>query len=224
MFAFALLPGIGPHDPRVGADPRSAPWSAVARVNIPGVSRCTAVFVAAHWAATAAHCLGQRMLGHAAPASAIHVLLGYADGAYTRHLQPDAVHVDPDAAEGPGRHWGSEVALLHFTEAVDDVLPPMAGPVAAGTALALAGYGQDRAERLLVDRACTAQPTAADDDGRPVLVHDCNGTWGTSGGAVVAWATGRWWLAGVQVAARSDGPGGLAAPASAVTRLLDPLR
>ena len=192
----------------------------MARVNVPGVARCTAVFVAAHWAVTAAHCLGAKQLGHPAPASAVHVLLGYVDGRFSRHLQPDAVRVDAGVAAEPEVHRGSDVALLHFAEAVTDVLPVAPGVVAAGTRLALGGYGQDRAERLLVDADCAAEGMATDGDGRPLLVHGCNGTRGTSGGAVLAEFDGAWRLVGVQVGAFTDRAGGVAVPGGRVAAML----
>ena len=193
-------------------------------MNIPRVSRCTAVFVEAHWAVTAGHCLGQRLLGHPAPASAIHLLLGYADGGVTRHLQPDAGFVDPAGADDPEGHRGSDLALLHFAERVADAVAPVTEPVSPGTPLALGGYGQDRAERLLVDRSCFAAGMAADADGRPLLVHDCNGTRGTSGGAVLARVDGQWRLAGVQVAGNLGGAGGMAVPGASVAEFLTRVR
>ncbi len=226
VFVAALLPGVGPADPRIGADPAVIPWAAIGRLQIPGASRCTAVMVAAHWAVTAAHCLGVRRLGHLAPASAIHLLLGYRDGAFGRHLVPDLVRVEaraavdalaPDMAGNRGR----DVALLHFAEAVGPTLAPETTALAPGTPLALAGYGQDRAERLAVDPECAVRGYAADARGQPTLLHDCAGTRGTSGGAVLAQAAdGRWRLAGVQVAGRLAGPGGEAVPGFVVARLL----
>lgn len=200
------------------------PWAAMGRLQVPGVSRCTAVMIDPHWAVTAAHCLGAKVLGHVAPSSAVHLLLGYTDGTFARHLQPDAIHIDPVAAADPAAHRGSDLALLHFAAAVEPVLSLETAPLTPGDALQLGGYGQDRAERLAVDPFCAIRAYARDGDGRAVLMHDCAGTRGASGGAVLSGGRGSWRLAGVAVAAHSDGAGGEAVPAFTVAALLDQLR
>ena len=219
-----MLPGVGTGDPRVGADLRSVPWSAVGRLQLPGLSRCTAVMIAPHWAVTAAHCLGAKRLGHVAPPSAVHLLMGYADGAFVRHIVADRVYVDRDAANDPSVHRGRDFALLHFAEAATDFLVLDAGALVPGAALQLGGYGQDRAERLAVDPACTLRGYQADGDGNPLLIHDCNGTRGTSGGAVIRHVDGVWHLVGVAVAGNVQGAGGVAVPAMTVARALAALR
>lgn len=192
------------------------PWSAVGRLQLPGLARCTAVMVAPHWAVTAAHCLGVTRLGHVAPPSAVHLLMGYADGSYVRHIVSDAVHVDLDAATDPGAHRGRDFALLHFAEAATDFLPPDTAALSPGAILQLGGYGQDRAERLAIDPACTMRGYQADSDRNPLLLHDCNGTRGTSGGAVISRVDGTWRLVGVAVAGNANGAGGVAVPAMTV--------
>lgn len=200
------------------------PWAATGRLQVPGVSRCTAVVIDPHWAVTAAHCLGAKVLGHVAPPSAVHLLLGYADGTFLQHIQPDAIHVDPVAAADPGAHRGSDLALLHFTATFAAVLPLRTEPLSPGDALQLGGYGQDRAERLAVDPACRFRGYARDGDARAVLLHDCAGTRGASGGALVNGGAGAWRLAGIAVAAQGESAGGEAVPAFAVAALLASVR
>ena len=200
------------------------PWSAVGRLQLPGLARCTAVMVAPHWAVTAAHCLGVTRLGHVAPPSAVHLLMGYADGRFARHIVSDAVHVDLDAATDPAAHRGRDFALLHFAEAANDVLTPHDAALVPGAALQLGGYGQDRAERLAIDPACTMRGYQADGDRNPLLSHDCNGTRGTSGGAVISRIDGAWRLVGVAVAGNVAGAGGVAVPATTVARALAALQ
>ncbi len=218
------MPGVGATDPRVGVDVTTLPWAATGRLQVPGVSRCTAVMVDPHWAVTAAHCLGAKVLGHVAPPGAVHLLLGYADGGFARHIQPDAIDVDPEAAANPEAHRGSDIALLHFAAGVTTVLPIDTTLLVPGAALQLGGYGQDRAERLAVDPDCMAKGYQADTDRKPLLAHDCTGTRGTSGGAVLSHRGGVWRLAGVTEAAISDGAGGLAVPGFTVAERLARLR
>lgn len=223
--AIAVLPGLGGADPRVGGDPRVAPWSAVGRLQIPGVSRCSAVVIDPHWVATAAHCLTSRALIHVPPVSAMHLLLGYADGGFVRHVQPDAVVLAAGAEPLGAPSRGSDLALLHFSEALPDALPVAGGRVAPGESLIAGGYGQDRAERIAVDPACRAAGYVRGRDGLPLLRHDCNATRGTSGGPVLMrGANGGWTLAGIQVGAVASGAGGVAVPGAAVAALLASVR
>ncbi len=176
--------------------------------------------VAPHYAVTAAHCLGVRRLGHVAPPGAVHLLLGYADGTFARHMVADAIEVAPDAARDPEAHRGRDVALLHFAEPVAGTVPVAPAALPRDAVLALGGYGQDRAERLAVDPHCAVLGYDVDPDGAPLLHHDCSGTRGSSGGAVLTLDGGTWRLAGVQVAGRREGAGGWAVPGALVARML----
>ena len=84
----------------------------------------------------------------------------------------------------------------------------------------LGGYGQDRAERIAVDLSCKLLGYGAGADGRILLVHDCAGTRGTSGGPLLVEAPGGWRVAGVQVAGNKNDVGGFAVPAAAIRALL----
>jgi protease YdgD len=201
-----MVPGVGPGDPRTQADPGTAPWSAVARLNVAAVSRCTAVAIQPHWAATAAHCLWNRRLGRAAPLDSLHLLFGYDSGRFAQHVRPDRVVMVP----------GHDAALLHLPDPAPFALPPLDAAVPPGAALLLAGYGRDRAERLVVDSACHALPSP--DPAQ--LRHDCAGTSGSSGGPLVVPTASGWRLAGLQVAARVDGAGGIAVPGTVLLRAI----
>ena len=217
------LPGVGRFDPRVEADPALPPWSAIALLLIPRVSRCTAVAVAPHWIATAAHCVYNRALDRVAPAPSIHLLLHYRSGDYSQLLSPDALRF-PSGAD-PGLHAlrGSDFVLLHVPATLTDILPPVAAP--PGTAMQLGGFGQDRAERLVIDPDCTVSGTVPGTDGQDLLRHDCSGTRGTSGGAlVVRTGPNQWGLAGVQVAAELGRSAGFAVSGARIAAILDTVR
>ena len=215
----APLPGVGATDPRIQTDATRPPWSAVALLLIPGVARCTAVAVAPHWAVTAAHCLHHRALGRAAPPSSIHLVFGYRSGDYTRLLIPDAIRLPAGADPAATEVRGSDVAFLHVAETLTDLLPPTAaGP---GATVALGGFGQDRAERLAIDPACTLLAQVAAADQEPVLKHGCAGTRGVSGGAlVVEPSPGTWRLAGMATAAQAGQSVGYAIPGARLATLL----
>ena len=167
--------------------------------------------------------MGALRLGHAAPPSAVHLLFGYRDGTMARHVVPDAVVLpgDPESAVQTTGHLGGDVAFLHLREAIPGGLPPLGVRLAPGTALALAGYGQDRSERMTADTTCHVRGYTADTAGRVVLVHDCTGTRGGSGGPVLARdADGGWQLVGMEVAAERAGSGGVAVPGFTLERML----
>ena len=196
------------------------PWAAVARLQVPGVSRCTAVLVAPNFAVTAAHCLTRPGLGHFVQAGSIHILLGYKGGAFTRHIVPDAVILPPRADPGGTGPRDADIAVLHFAPPATDVVPLRRDAAQAGTALILAGFSQDRIERLQIDPACRATGRASASGGGELLVHDCNGTRGSSGGPLLVMdGAGGYSVAGIQVAGGA-GAGGVAVPATAVAALL----
>lgn len=224
MAGGAGLPGVGPEDRRVPVSTVVMPWAALARLQVPGISRCTAFLVDPQTAITAAHCLYSRRLGGFVPAGSVHILVGYDKGAFTKHAAAASFVVDLgyDPAAGP-RAGVADLAVVRFTQPVTDaarVLPLLDQEPPAGTPVMLAGYGQDRAEVLLADTACTLQGRTGAGVAA-VLVHDCEGTRGTSGAPLLMRGAGGWRVAGVQATGRADGAGGTAVPAAAVRTLME---
>ena len=221
----AGLPGIGSDERRVRVDQHKLPWAALARLQIPGVSRCTAFLINPQTAVTVAHCLYSRRLGHFVLPESVHVLVGYEAGAFTRHAVAASFKIAPsyDPEEGAVTH-GLDLAVIHLATPValpGQTLALAAGAAPQGTPLMLGGYGQDRAEVVLADTACLSEGYADGDTQWPVLVHTCAGTRGTSGAPVMARdAAGVWQVVGVQATGRVDGVGGTAVPAAAVRALL----
>lgn len=196
------------------------PWAAIARLQVPGVSRCTTFFVTPNLAITAAHCLTKRGLGHFVQPGSIHLLLGYKNGAFTRHLVPDALILPSGADPAHITPSPADFAVLHVATPVAHFLRLDPAPLPLGTPLRVAGFNQDRAERLEADPGCHALGYARTADAGPFLLHDCTATHGSSGGPVLAGdaATG-FGVVGLQDAA-NPGTGGIAIPAAAIARLL----
>lgn len=197
------------------------PWSAVARLQIPGVSRCTAVLIEPTVAVTAAHCVYGRRLGRFVPPGSIHALFGYDAGRYARHAVVESYAVMPGFNPQGQYGGGADLALIRFNKPVSDRVVPLAPDARAGMPIMLGGYGQDRQEVVLADPACTTRGISQGWDNRPMLVHDCQGTRGTSGGPVFSrLPDGTWALAGVQVASNTYGVGGAAVPVATVRAML----
>ena len=221
----AGLPSVGGNDRRMMVDPGTMPWAALARLQVPGASRCTAFLVDPKTAITAAHCLYSRRLGHFVPAGSVHVLVGYDRGSFTRHAVAasftTAAGYDPATGPTAGVLDLAVVRLAQPVAAADRTLSLVDGTLLPGTPLMLGGYGQDRAEAILAAAACTVQGYAGAGT-TAMLAHDCEGTRGTSGAPVLARdAAGAWRVAGVQVAGRMSGAGGSAVPAAAIRPLLE---
>lgn len=220
----AGLPGLGSHEVRTPADVNVMPWAAVVRLQVPGMSRCTGFLIGPQTVVTAAHCLYGRALNHFAPPGSVHVLLGYANGNFTRHVVAASFKIGDGYQPAAMAGQAADVAIVTLMTPVaasGEILALAVAPVAPGTPLMLGGYGQDRAERILADESCAALGYRAGPAGRVVLVHDCAGTRGTSGGPVLVQAPdGTWRAAGVQVAGNVNDTGGSAVPAAIIRELL----
>lgn len=217
-------PGLGQIERRVRVDPTQPPWRDVLRLQIPDVSRCTAVLIGPRLAATAAHCLYGKRVGHFLLANSVHLLAGYASGEFTRHVTALWYRVspgyDPARAQQTVGDDCAIVALDDTTGDTSDGLPLATGDPVLGSPLALAGYSQDRREVMLVDPDCQSMAFTRDAAGHPLLVHDCSGTRGTSGGPLLGRGPdGIWRIEGIQVAA-FPGRGGLAVPVACVAGLV----
>jgi protease YdgD len=205
------LPGVAATDRRAPVDGSAHPWASLAKVQaVFGPGRrgsCTGALVGPALVLTAAHCLfGPGARGPVPPGS-VHVLFGYERGAHASHHVAESIRVGP-GFEGPrpgaGTVSGADWALVRLPAAGAPAAPPLPvspEPPGAGEPLALAGFGQDRAHRLLADLSCRLGGTARDAAGRALLLHDCSGPAGTSGAPLLARRGGRWEVVGVHAAA-----------------------
>jgi protease YdgD len=222
------LAGIGANDPRVSVDGNAPPWTAVARLQIPGIDRCTAFLIAPRIAVTAAHCLWGARLDHYVPPQAVHVVSGYRSGIYA--AQTVAATYRIGAGYDPKRPYatlGSDVAVLTLENGIgglDAMLRLAERSESPSVRVTLGGYSQDRAEVILADRNCHITASTQDEQGALLLRHTCTATHGTSGAPVLERNEhGVWVTVGVQVAATLGGSGGIAVPASAIRAVLSKL-
>ncbi len=211
-----LLPGVGPDDARrvVAAD--AAPWTALARLQVAGVVRCTAVVVAPDRVLTAAHCLYDHRMRRFVAADRVHVLARYAGGRYAAHVLGASWRILPgyDPAR-PDATRAADAALVILAAPLGAPALALAATPAAGAATMLGGYNQDRVEVIEADTGCRITAVGA------LLAHDCAATRGTSGAPLlVRDAAGGWRIAGIQTGAYAGRNGGVAVPAAALQALL----
>ena len=211
------LPGLGRHDPRIVADISVAPWNAIVRLQIAGLSTCTAVMVAPTIALTAAHCLFSSRLGHFVPASAIHILTGYNSGDYAAEAVAKSYQLsagyDPRQPEATRGRDAARIMLA--APIVAETIPLPLAPAVADQHIILAGFNQDRAQRLQIDPDCQILSV-----GTELQRHNCTGTRGSSGGPLLARSASGWTIIGLQSGAYPRDAGGVAVLPSTLNALL----
>jgi protease YdgD len=212
-----LLPGLGAHDPRGRLDPGKMPWRAVGKLQVASLNVrqfCTATLIGPSTVLTAAHCaFNQRTLHYYLPGS-LHFLIGYDGSGYAGH----AVGVKLETGPGfdpsrPSETRGSDWALIWLDTrlgSADRILPIIDQVPEIGSTVMLGGYQQDHPLVLMADTNCQVVGRAADSAGRLLLRHNCTGTSGVSGAPLLIETNGKWYTAGVDVAAEPGIASGIA--------------
>jgi protease YdgD len=189
-------------DRRIPVDPKKPLWNAVAKVQSNIGEHCSGVLIAPAVVLTAAHCLyNPRTRAILQPVS-LHVLFGYERDQYRFHRRVRRFALGAGFDGRKGGPQPGDWARLELAAPVPIAPLPLLGHApAAGTAAALAGYNQDKAQLLLADLGCHVLRVMPLPAGGAFVVHDCEGTYGTSGGPLLVRQGAGWAVAAIAIAA-----------------------
>lgn len=203
-----LLPGLGAHDPRGRLDPDKLPWRAVGKLQVasPNVRQfCTATLVGPSTVLTAAHCAFNPLTQRYWLPGSLHFLIGYDGNRYTGHgvgaKLETGLGFDPSRrSETIGSDWAL-ISLDARLGSSDRILPMIHEVPEIGSTIMLGGYQQDHPLVLMADTDCRIVGRVTNSAGRLLVRHNCTGTRGVSGAPLLIEKDGKWYTAGIDVAA-----------------------
>ena len=202
-----FLLGFGAHDPRGRLDPDKISKRAVGKLQIASVSfhqSCTATLVDPSTVLTAAHCAFNLHTQRYHLPGSLHFLIGCDGSRYAGHAIGIKIETGPGYDPPPERDDRQRLGI--------DIARYTARLVGSGFAddrrIArdwqhnhVGGYQQDHPLVLMADAGCRIVGRVIDSVGDLLLRHNCTGTRGVSGAPLLIEKEGKWYTAGIDVAA-----------------------
>jgi len=185
------------------------PWRGVGRVNVAGLrdrSMCTGTLIDEDLVITAAHCVISSRTGKVQPAGDVFFVAGWRRGQKVASRKATEITVHPGYvfAEHPGlAEIGADLALIRLDApipAADAPFFPVGEPKTGKDALTLISYRRDRPHALTRQDGCDLRGAEG-----PVLVLNCDVTFGASGSPVFSDVDGAPRIVAVMSAMGKDG-------------------